>query len=124
MKTRTIGHIVHDIQKSNSLEEALETYGQEVRSKKLNGRWVTSVWNKRRTLPVLDLAFDAYGEGVTVFTSMGISAEDQEIIWANWEKLATDVKASWVDGFKKVDKTDENDVVSYAQLLVDLLLVG
>ena len=124
MKTRTIGHIVHDIQKSNSLEEALETYGQEVKSKKLNGRWVTSVWNKRRTLPVLDLTFDAYGEGVTVFTSMGISPGDQEIIWANWEKLATDVKASWVDGFKKVDKTDENDVVSYAQLLVDLLLVG
>ena len=119
---RTIGHIVHDIQKSSTLEEALENYGQEVRSKKLNGRWVTSVFNKRRTLPILDLTFDAYGEGVTVFTSMGISAEDQEIIWSNWEKLPEDTRASWVDGFKKVDKEDIQDVVSYAQLLADLLL--
>jgi len=121
---RTIGHIVRDIQNANSLEEALQKYGQEVRSKKLNGRWVTSVFNKRRKLPVLDLTFDAYGQGVSVFTSMGISPETQEIIWSNWTTLPEDVKASWVDGFKKVDVTDENDVVTYAQLLYELLFVN
>jgi len=55
---------------------------------------------------------------------MGVSAEDQETIWTNWGTLADDVKASWIDGFKKVDKTNAQDIFTYAQLLIDLLLIN
>jgi hypothetical protein len=118
---RKPGEIVHDIQKCESVQEALDLYTEEASAKGFSEAWIASVFRKKRPLPVLDLSYDVHGKGVDVLDSMGVSEEGQSTMWQNWALLPDDVKASWVKDFKSLDFTDSQDVISYTNLLIDLL---
>lgn len=120
-RVRTIGHLVADIQKSESEDDALQNYAEEASSKNLSTRWIVSVFCNRRPLPVLDESFDVHSHGVSVLTQIGIPEDKQTQMWEAWPTLPEDVRAAWVEGFKLLDMSDPIDVESYAMLLVDLL---
>ena len=118
---RTIGHIVADIQKCESEDNAITQHEQEVTQRGLSVQWIRSVFRGKRPLPTLDLSYNVHGTGVNVLNAMGIAPEVQKTMWEKWAFLDTDIKASWIEGFKKVDSSDTQDLFTYTQLLVDLL---
>lgn len=118
---RTLGHLVSDIQKCSEEAEALDKHAAEASSLGLHDAWVRSVFRGKRPLPSLDLTYDVHGKGVDVLNAMGVSEEVQSTMWANWALLADDVKASWVQDFKKVDTSEPQDLLTYTTLLIQLL---
>lgn len=117
----TVGRLVSDIQRAASADEAVETYSSAASDRGLPEKWIRSVFGKKQSLPVLDESFDAYSQGVSIFTQIGIPKENQTHMWEAWSSLPEDVRAAWVEGFKLLDTTDPTDVASYAMLLVGLL---
>ena len=120
-KLRAIGVIVRDIQKSESEDDAVSKYYDEISTRGLTKNWVVSVFRNQKNLPVLDESYDVRTEGISVLNALGIDNETQTIMWNNWAILADDIKASWIEDFKKVDQNEPQDVSSFTQLLIDLL---
>ena len=120
-KLRAIGVIVRDIQKSESEDEAISKYYDEISTRGLTKNWVVSVFRNQKNLPVLDESYDVRTEGISVLNALGIDNETQTIMWNKWDILADDIKASWIEDFKKVDQNEPRDVSSFTQLLIDLL---
>ena len=96
-------------------------YKGEASSFGLPEAWVRAVFVNKKTLPVLDSSFDVHGTGVNILDMMGIAKEIQTLMWQNWSLLDDDIKASWVEDFKRLDFSESLDVTSYTQLLIDLL---
>ena len=120
-KLRAIGVIVRDIQKSESEDDAVSKYYDEISTRGLTKNWVVSVFRNQKNLPVLDESYDVRTEGISVLNALGIDNETQTIMWNKWDILADDIKASWIEDFKKVDQNEPRDVSSFTQLLIDLL---
>lgn len=120
-KLRAIGVIVRDIQKSENEDDAISKYYDEISTRGLTKNWVVSVFRNQKNLPVLDESYDVRTEGISVLNALGIDNETQTIMWNNWDILADDIKASWIEDFKKVDQNEPRDVSSFTQLLIDLL---
>ena len=120
-KLRAIGVIVRDIQKSESEDDAISKYYDEISTRGLTKNWVVSVFRNQKNLPVLDESYDVRTEGISVLNALGIDNETQTIMWNKWDILADDIKASWIEDFKKVDQNEPRDVSSFTQLLIDLL---
>lgn len=118
---RTVGHIVADIQKCESENDAITRYKKEATEKGLSVQWIRSAFRGKRPLPVLDLEYNVHGTGVNVLKAMGVPEATQTLMWENWALLADDIKASWVQDFKKLDPSHMQDVFTYTQLLVDML---
>ena len=120
-KLRAIGVIVRDIQKSESEDDAISKYYDEISTRGLTKNWVVSVFRNKKNLPVLDELYDVRTEGISVLNALGIDNETQTILWNNWDILADDIKASWIEDFKKVNQNEPRDVSSFTQLLINLL---
>ena len=120
-KLRAIGVIVRDIQKSENEDDAISKYYDEISTRGLTKNWVVSVFRNQKNLPVLDESYDVRTEGISVLNALGIDNETQTIMWNKWDILADDIKASWIEDFKKVDQNEPRDVSSFTQLLIDLL---
>ena len=120
-KLRALGVIVRDIQKSESEDDAVSKYYDEISTRGLTKNWVVSVFRNQKNLPVLDESYDVRTEGISVLNALGIDNETQTIMWNKWDILADDIKASWIEDFKKVDQNEPRDVSSFTQLLIDLL---
>ena len=120
-KLRAIGVIVRDIQESENEDDAISKYYDEISTRGLTKNWVVSVFRNQKNLPVLDESYDVRTEGISVLNALGIDNETQTIMWNNWEILADDIKASWIEDFKKVDQNEPQDVSTFTQLLIDLL---
>ena len=120
-KLRALGVIVRDIQKSESEDDAVSKYYDEISTRGLTKNWVVSVFRNQKNLPVLDELYDVRTEGISVLNALGIDNETQTIMWNKWDILADDIKASWIEDFKKVDQNEPQDVSSFTQLLIDLL---
>ena len=120
-KLRAIGVIVRDIQKSENEDDAISKYYDEISTRGLTKNWVVSVFRNQKNLPILDESYDVRTEGISVLNALGIDNETQTIMWNNWDILADDIKASWIEDFKKVDQNEPRDVSSFTQLLIDLL---
>lgn len=120
-KLRAIGVIVRDIQKSESEDDAISKYYDEISTRGLTKNWVVSVFRNQKNLPILDESYDVRTEGISVLNALGIDNETQTIMWNKWDILADDIKASWIEDFKKVDQNEPRDVSSFTQLLIDLL---
>lgn len=118
---RVTGHLVADIQRCESLAEAVSRHGEEAMASNLSTKWIEAVFRSRRSLPVLDTSFDVRGTGVDILQSMGAPAETQSEMWRRWAFLPDDAKASWVQDFKKLDFSQPEDVTTYTRLLIGLL---
>ena len=113
--------IVHLIQSKATLEDALNDCLAIARTKNLKRQWVISVFNGKILPPTLDMSINVHDDGVDVLNLMGISPETQTSMWTKWATLDIEIQADWVDGWKKVDSSDTQDVISYVTLLVNLL---
>ena len=120
-KLRALGVIVRDIQKSESEDDAVSKYYDEISTRGLTKNWVVSVFRNQKNLPVLDESYDVRTEGISVLNALGIDNETQTIMWNKWDILADDIKASWIEDFKKVNQNEPRDVSSFTQLLINLL---
>ena len=120
-KLRALGVIVRDIQKSESEDDAVSKYYDEISTRGLTKNWVVSVFRNQKNLPILDESYDVRTEGISVLNALGIDNETQTIMWNNWDTLADDIKASWIEDFKKVNQNEPRDVSSFTQLLINLL---
>ena len=121
MSKRVIGHLVADIQQCKSSDDAVTKHKEEATGRNLSTAWIEAVFRNNRPLPVLDTSFDVHGKGVDVLHSMGVPQAVQTHMWGEWALLAEDVRAAWVADFKKLDFTDPQDVITFTQLLIDLL---
>ena len=115
------GNLVKGIQQSSSMEEAIETYKDNVLENGLTEIWLRSVYANKKELPVLNMLFDVQSNGVAVLTLLGIAEDVQTSMWEKWPTLPEDVRASWVDSFADVDQTDMTDLSIFVTLLVKLL---
>ena len=120
-KLRALGVIVRDIQKSESEDDAVSKYYDEISTRGLTKNWVVSVFRNQKNLPILDESYDVRTEGISVLNALGIDNETQTIMWNKWDILADDIKASWIEDFKKVNQNEPRDVSSFTQLLINLL---
>ena len=121
-KTKTVGAFVKKIQSYNNEEQVLSRYCTNgFTSSGFSEQWVKSVFRNRVTLPVLDLSVDVKNEGVKVLDHMGVSPEVQSAMWERWALTPEDVKAAWLEDYKLLDTSDNEDVFSYVQLMVDFL---
>ena len=120
-KLRAIGVIVRDIQESENEDDAISKYYDEISTRGLTKNWIVAVFRNQKNLPILDESYDVRTEGISVLNALGIDNETQTIMWNNWDILADDIKASWIEDFKKVDQNEPRDVSSFTQLLIDLL---
>lgn len=121
MSKRVIGHLVADVQRCESLADAVTKHAEEAAARNLGTAWIEAVFRGRRPLPVLDTSFDVRDKGVDILNGMGIPQDVQTKMWANWADLPVDVRAAWVNDFKTLDFTDPLDLATYTQLLIDLL---
>ena len=118
----TPGSLVKQIQSRSSEGEVVEEFCTDgVTSSGFSEQWVKAVFHNRPVQPQLDLSVDVHGQGVNVLNYMGISEEVQSQMWARWALLPDDEKASWVEDWKSLDTSDQEDIFSYVTLLVDLL---
>ena len=115
------GNLVYGIQRSSSVEEAIENYKDNVLDSGLTERWIRSVYSKKKKLPIINTLFDVQSNGVTVLTLLGIPEDVQTTMWGKWPTLPEDVRASWIDSFSDVDQTDITDISIFAKFLVELL---
>ena len=121
-KTTSVGAFVKKIQSYETEEQVLSRYCKNgFTSSGFSEQCVKSVFRNRVTLPVLDLSVDVRGEGVNVLNHMGISPEVQSAMWERWALTPDDVKASWLEDYKLLDTSDNDDVFSYVKLMVDFL---
>jgi len=121
-KTTSVGAFVKKIQSYQTEEQVVSRYCKNgFTSSGFSEQWVKSVFRNRVTLPVLDLSVDVRGEGVNVLNHMGISPEVQTAMWERWALTPDDVKASWLEDYKSLDTSDNNDVFSYVKLMVEFL---
>lgn len=113
---RTIGQIVSDIHKCESEDNAITQHEQEVIQRGLSVQWIHSAFRGKRPLPTLDLGYNVHGTGVNVLNAMGIPESTQTLMWENWALLNDDIKASWVQDFKKLNPADTQDLFTYTQV--------
>lgn len=117
----TVGTLVKNIRACTNSENAVQQYSSQAKLFGLSDKWIRSVFNFRKELPVLDLSVDVHGNGTTILTNMNIDPEVQKKMWVNWPTLPEDVRAAWVEDFKELDFNDTRDVTSYVTLLINLL---
>lgn len=120
--TSSVGALVKRIQSYNTEEQVLSRLCKNGRTASgFSEQWVKSVFRHRVVLPVLDHSIDVQGQGVTVLNHIGVSPEVQSAMWQRWAVTPEDVKASWVEDWNLLDHSDNEDVVSYAALMVKFL---
>jgi len=71
-KLRALGVIVRDIQKSESEDDAVSKYYDEISTRGLTKNWVVSVFRNQKNLPILDESYDVRTEGISVLNALGI----------------------------------------------------
>lgn len=121
-KTTSAGAFVKKIQSYDTEQQAVQRYCKNgFTSSGFSEQWVRSVFRNRVVLPVLDLSVDVHGEGVKVLDHMGVSKEVQATMWERWSTTPEDVRASWLEDWKLLDFSDEQDVFSYVGLMVQFL---
>lgn len=118
---RKVGEIVFDIHKCETSDEALLLYGDEIIERGLSLTWLASVFKNKKGIPILDSTYDVHGKGVDVLTVMGISTDAQTSMWIKWGGLDEDIRAAWINDFKKVDQNEVQDLFSFTELLIKLL---
>lgn len=119
---KTVGFMVKRIRSYETEEEAVKKFCKNgVTFAGLSERWVRSVFRSRVVLPVLDLTMDVQGQGVNVLDHMGVSKDVQSAMWQRWGVTPEDIRASWVQDWKSLDKNDPQDVSSYVNLMVTFL---
>lgn len=121
-KTSSVGALVKRIQSYNTVEQAISRLCKNgFTASGFSEQWVRSVFRTRVILPVLDLSINVKEEGVNVLDHMGISPEVQSVMWQRWAATPEDVKASWLEDWKLLDTSDNEDVFSYVGLMVEFL---
>lgn len=120
--TSSVGALVKRIQSYNTEEQVISRLCKNgFTSSGFSEQWVKSVFRNRVILPVLDHSVDVHGQGVNVLNHMGISPEVQSAMWQRWAVTPEDVKASWLEDWKLLDTSDNEDVFSYVGLMVKFL---